>query len=217
MKIPPIDNFIREGFAKHIQTQFRCPAIFVSSIDKLRNLQTLQGNSQPKYPYIFLAIQSITPNNDSYMTHRLSRQGIPVTLTDDNRQFHNARLIPAKFEIEVTYTTNKFSGDDTDSLEGFTRRWLFARRIGSLNFNVDYGLSRVAISYTLGENVPVQPRENPAEQESVYVVNTTATVMGYVSEPELGQRGRINQILLSTDTPPPPKSQFFEFYDTDKC
>jgi hypothetical protein len=212
MKIPPIDNFIREGFTKHIQTQFRCPAMFVSSVDKLRNLQTLQGNATPKYPYIFLSIQNIQPNLESYVTHKLSKQGIPVTVNTDNNQFMLARLIPAKFEIEVTFTTNKFSSDDLDSVEGFTRRWLFARRIGSLNFNVDYGMTKLAISYTLGDTVPIQPRENPADQESVYVVTNNATVHGYVSEPELGTRGRINQIVLTESLPPlKGTSQYFPF------
>ena len=215
MKIPPIDNFIREGFAAHITKQFRCPAIFVSSTDKLRNLQTLQGNSQPKYPYIFLTVQNIQPNLDSYMTHKLSKQGIPVTLNSDNNQFLLARLIPVKFEVEVTYTTNKQSSDNTDSVEGFTRRWLFARRIGSLNFNVDYGMTKVAISYSLGETVPYQPRENPADQESVYAVTTTAIINGYISEPELGTRGRINQIILTSGPPSAAtdNSSFFPFPD----
>lgn len=201
MKIPPIDNFIREGFSQQITKQFRCPAIFVSSIDKLRNLQALQGNSPPKYPYIFLTIQTVTPNPESYTTNRLARQGISVSVNSDNNQFQLARLIPVNFEVEVAYTTNKYSGDDTDSVEGFTRRWLFARRIGSLNFNIDYGLSQVSISYALADTVPIQPRENPADQESVYVVTANATIHGYISEPELGTRGRINQIQLTDEHP----------------
>lgn len=211
MKIPPIDNFIREGFTKQIHKQFRCPAIFVSSIDKLRNLQTLQGNSPPKYPHIFMAIQNVTHNVESYMTHKISRQGIPVTVSDDNRQFSMARLMPVKFEVEITYITNKFSGEDLDSVEGFTRRWLFARRIGSMNFNVDYGMTSVSISYALGDTVPIQPRENPADQESVYSVVTSATIYGYLSEPELGARGRIQNIILTDSPVVNPNAEWFEF------
>jgi hypothetical protein len=201
MKIPPIDNFIREGFSQQITKQFRCPAIFVSSVDKLRNLQALQGNAPPKYPYIFLGVQSIAPNPESYNTNRIARQGIPVALNTDNNQYQLARLIPVNFEVEVAFTTNKYSGEDTDSVEGFTRRWLFARRIGSLNFNIDYGLSQISVSYALNDSISIAPRENPTEQESVYVVTNTATIHGYVSEPELGTRGRINEIVLTEEHP----------------
>ena len=208
MNIPPIDNLIREGFAKHVARQFRCPSVFVSSIDKLRNLQTLQGNVTPSYPYLFLAIQSAAPNPDSYVSHKLSKQGIPVTLTSDNNQVHLAKLLPTRFEVEMSFTTNRFSGDDVSSVEGFTRRWMFVRRIGSLNFNVDYGMTKVAISYFLGDSVPITPRENPADQESVYNIVTTATINGYVSEPELGTRGKVNQIILTDQA---PSGQFFSF------
>lgn len=213
MKLQPIDNFVREGFAKQITNQFRCPAIFVSSPDKTRNLQTLLGNKTPEYPYIFLTIQSMAPNPDSYLNLSLLRQGIPVRINTDNNQAQLVRLAPTNFEIEVTYITNKYSGD-LDSVEGYVRRWLFARRNGSLQFNINYGMSQLSISYLLGDSVPIQPRDSPTDAESVYQVITTATVHGYVSEPELGTRGIINQIQL-TDTHPTAGSvsgaQFFPF------
>ena len=214
MKLQPIDNFVREGFAKQITSQFRCPAIFVSSPDKTRNLQTLLGNKIPEYPYIFLAVQSMAPNQDSYLNLSLLRQGIPVRINTDNNQAQLVRLVPTNFEIEVTYVTNKYSGD-LESVEGYARRWLFARRNGSLQFNINYGMSQLSISYLLGDSVPIQPRDNPTDAESVYQVVTTATVHGYVSEPELGTRGIINQIQL-TDTHPPVEgsvsgTQFFPF------
>lgn len=211
MKIQPVDNFIREGFSKQMTKQFRCPAIFTTGIDKLRVLKTMLGNKQPEYPYMFLSLQSVGPNTESYTTHRLSKQGIPVLVNTDNNQVQLARLIPVNFEVEVTFVTNKYSGE-LDSVEGFARRWLFARRIGSLNFNVDYGMTQLSISYSLGESVPFQPKENPAEQESVHIVVATATVHGYISEPELGFRGRINQILLTENPPVQDGGQFFPFH-----
>lgn len=212
MKISPIDDYIKEGFSQQMIEQFRCPAIFVSSPDKLRNLQTLLGNSQPSYPYIFLFVQSVGPNINSYATNRFARQGIRVALNTDNNQFQMARLIPVVFEIEVSFITDKMASDEVDSVNGFIRRWLFARRNGSLQFNVNYGLTSVSISYTLSDTVPIQPRESPTDQESFYTVVTTASVQGYVSEPELGTRGRINQIQLAETHPEvSPGSTFFKF------
>jgi hypothetical protein len=210
-KIPPIDNFIREGFALQMKKQFRCPAIFVSSIDKLRTLQMHLGGETPSYPYIFMAIQSTSPNNDSFMSGRLARQGVPVSLNTDNNQFQMVRLLPANFEIEILYITNKYSSVDTDSVEGYVRRWLFARRNGSLGFTVDYGLTQLGITYNLVESVPLPPRENPADQESIYQITTTATVHGFISEPELGSRGRINQIVLTDPGQLAEGSKFFPF------
>ena len=155
----------------------------------------------------------MAPNLDSYLNLSLLRQGIPVRINTDNNQAQLVRLVPTNFEIEVTYITNKYSGD-LDSVEGYVRRWLFARRNGSLQFNINYGMSQLSISYLLGDSVPIQPRDSPTDAESVYQVITTATVHGYVSEPELGTRGIINQIQL-TDTHPTAGSvsgaQFFPF------
>lgn len=210
--IQPVDNFIREGFAEQIKKQFRCPAVFVSSVDKLRNLQALLGNKSPTYPYIFLSVQDTVADVDSYATNRLARHGIPVSLNADNHQVQTAKLLPVKFEIELIYTTNKYGGVETDSVEGFVRRWLAVRRNGSLNFNVDYGLTQMSISYQLVDTIPITPRENPADQESVYAITATATVHGFISEPELGSVGRINQIQLADGHPGSISgAQFFPF------
>lgn len=211
MKISPIDFYVREGFAKQMAEQFQCNAAFVSSPDKLRNLQTLQGNAQPSYPYIFIEELSVADVGGVYSSHRLVRQGIPVSLNSDNNQFQMARIIPADFEFQVSFITNQRSSDDLNSVTGFTRRWLFARRNGSLQFNVNYGMSSVSIAYTLANSVPIQSREDPASQESYYTVTAIATVHGYVSEPELGTRGRIQQIQLAAVHPSDAGSQLFKF------
>ena len=194
--IQPIDDLIKQGFAQQMIRQFRAQTIYTTSPDKLKTLQQLLGNDPVKYPYIFLNVQSTAPNTDSYNAHRLSRHGIPVSLNTDNNQIQMARIVPVNFEIEVTFVTNEYSGDLT-TVQGFVTRWLFARRNGALQFNVDYGLSQLSISYMLSDNISTPPRESPADGESVYQIVTTATVHGYVSEPELGTRGRINRIQLA--------------------
>ncbi len=210
--ILPVDSYIREGFAKKLSEQFRCPSAFVSSVDELRNLLTLQGNSPPEYPYIFLRQVSVGPNTESYNPNRIARQGVPVTINSDNNQFQLARLYPAKFEIEATFHTDRMDGPSVSSVNGFVRRWLFARRNGSLQFNVDYGLTKISVSYTLSDSVSTPPRESPTDQEPVYKIPGNITILGYVSEPELGTRGRINQILLADAHPDVASgSQFFKF------
>lgn len=209
MVIQPIDNFIREGFSKQMLQQFRCPAYFITGPDPLAELKIRLSNTQPKYPYLFLAVTGMSASAESYHSHRISRQGIPLVLNTDNNQTQMARIIPTNFEVECTFITNKHSGG-LDSVEGFARRWLFARRIGSLNFNVQYGLSSVNISYVLNEQVSTPPRESPVDQEPVYKIQCSATIRGYVSEPELGHRGRVNQVLVLSDEAP-PGDQVFKF------
>lgn len=211
-QIQPVDSFIKEGFAKKMTEQFRAPAIFVSSPDKMRNLQTLLGNKQPEYPYIFLNVQTVTASNESYVTNRLARQGVPVRISTDNNQFELARIIPVNFDIEVTFITNQYSGD-LKSVEGFIRRWLLNRRNGASSFTVNYGLTNLPISYSVAEALTIPSRESPTEQEAVYPVVGSINLHGYISEPVLATRGRINQIVLSDSVPSLglPNEQFFSF------
>lgn len=198
--IQSVDSFVREGFAKKITEQFRAPAIFVSSPDKLRNLQLLLGNKQPEYPYIFLTVQSMSANNDSYMANRLVRQGVPVRVSTDGNQIELARVLPTNFEIELTFVTNQYSGE-LSSVEGMARRWLMNRRNGASLFTVNYGLTDLPISYTVSDTLTIPTRENPTDQESIYNVVGNVTLHGYVSEPSLAKRGRINQVIISDVIP----------------
>lgn len=213
VQLEPIDKLIKEGFAQQIKRQFRAPAIYVSSPDKLRTLQQLQGNNPVEYPYIFLNIGSWSAATDRYNSNRLARQGVPVTISSDGLQFQTVRVIPVNLEIEVTFITNQYSGIEPSTVDGFIRRWFFVRRNGSVNFTVNYGLTNFPVAYTVTESLSIPPRESPTDQESVYQVVGTLTLQGYVSEPVLGTRGRVNQIILSNAVPTLGLSgeQFFPF------
>ena len=213
IELQPVDQFVREGFSSQLSKQFRSPAVFTSSPDKARNLQTVLGGNPVTYPYMFLYVTSIAVNPDAFPNMQLARQGLPVRINTDNQQAQLVRLIPTNFEVEVTYVTNKYSGTQLGSVEAYLRRWLFARRNGSLHFNIDYGMTRLSISSTLSDSVTIPQRENPTDAESVYQIVSTATVHGYVSEPMLATRGIVNQIQL-TDVHPTAGisgAQFFPF------
>lgn len=209
--IKPVENFIRAGLSQKMTEQFRAPAIFVTSKDMVANLKAHLGNNQPTYPYLFMYINSLGPNPDSYNSHRISRFGIPVTVNDDNKQMQTAKLFPTKFEVEATFVTNKYEGVDQDSVDGFVRRWFFCRRNGDLNFLVRYGLSNLSISYILGDNLTIPQRESPADVEATYQVVANLTLNGFLSEPALQQRGRIAEIVLGDAPPLTAGQQFFPF------
>lgn len=209
--IKPVDDIIQAGFAQKMTQQFRAAAIFVTSPDALPNLKAQLGNKQPDYPYVFLYITSFSPNTDSYQARRLAFHGIPVTLNSDNLQMQNARIIPTNFEVEVTYVSNRYDGLDTKSVKGFVRRWLTTRRNGALSFNADYGLSTLSISSTMSDSLNIPKRDNPADTEPVYSVTANITIHGYVSEPALNTKSRINQIVLAEAPTLLAGQQFFPF------
>ena len=188
--------------------QFRAPAIFVTSPDVLKNLKVLLGNKTPEYPYIFLRQQSVAASTDSYNSHHLSRVGVPVQYSKN--QYQLARILPVNMSVELTFVTNKMD-DGLDSVNGFTRRYLFSRRNGALAFTIGYGMTSLPITYVLDETVTTGQRESPVDAESIYSIVTNATIHGYVSEPSLGTRGRIQDIILSEQIPSAPNSTFMPF------
>jgi hypothetical protein len=209
-EIDPVDKYVRAGFEQRMQSQFRAPSIWISNPDALANLKTMFGNKQPEYPYMFMYETSSGPNTESYTTNRLARHGIPVTMSNDGKQFQTVKVIPWNFEVEVTYVAAKAEGN-TDSTDFFKRRWAFTRRNGALNFGIDYGLSKLTVTSTLADSLTMPKRENPADQESVYQIVANITIHGWISEALLMTRGRINQIVLADAAPLQPGQQFFPF------
>jgi len=201
VEIQPVDTFVREGFAEKMTEQFRAPAMFVTSPDAIQNLKIAIGNKTPRYPYIFIRQQSVSDNPDSYVTHRLVREGLAVQYSKN--QYEMVRLLPANFVVEVTFVTNKHSGVGPDSVDGFIRRAMFARRNGSLSFKIDYGMATFPITYTIDNTLNTPARENPADLEAVYQVVMNVTIHGYVSEPMTGTRGRIQQVVVGSQTTTP--------------
>jgi hypothetical protein len=212
MDIQPVDTFVREGFAKKMTEQFRAPTLFVTSPDVLPSMKTALGNQTPSYPYIELRQQSVSDNPDAYVTHRLVRQGLAVQYSKN--QFDMVRILPANFTVEATFVTNRHSSNDTNSVDGFVRRALFARRNGSLSFQINYGMTVLPITYTIDGNISTPPRESPTDLESVYKTVLNIVVHGYVSEPSLGNRGRVQQVYVGQQVVTPGginNTQFIPF------
>jgi hypothetical protein len=215
-QIQPVDALVRAGFAQKMTEQFRAQTSWTTSPDKLAALKALRGNTPVEYPYIFLTQQSLSPNHEGYVSHRLARYGVPVMVSDDEKVMHYARIIPQNFEIEVTFITNAYDGNGLNTVDGFARRWHFALRNGFMHYRVNYGLTAVDITAMLNDTLSLPSRENPAETESVYQVVANATIKGYISEPELGSRQRVLEVeadaRVATQLPQATgATQFFPF------
>lgn len=196
MELQPIDDFVLKGFQQRFQQQFECPCYYVTTNEEATIAQAAKEGEPLRYPYAFLRIQTVSSNTEGYSTNRMARHGLIAIVEDDNLVGHRVRCIPTTFDIEVKYVTDKFRSTQQGSVLAFIRRWLMARRIGSLQFNIRYGRLSLGVQVALGDSVPFSPRENAPENETSYQVLTTASIKGYVSEPVLGQQGIVNQVAM---------------------
>ncbi len=212
-KIQPLEEYVLGGFVKRFSEVFGCKTIITTATDKLKSLERTFEGREVTYPYAFVVINTIGPNNESYNAHSLGRRGLLTVVQSDFAS--TVRLLPANFEIEIEYHTNKYKDFHGDSVLSFLRRWMFARRFGYLKFNISYGRLAIAISLTLGDTPQVPQRENAVENETVYKVTSTATIHGYTSEASLGTQGIITALeidgrLVNADGSL-PGAQFFSF------
>ena len=196
MELQPIDDFVFKGFQQRFQQQFGCEALYVTTNEESIVAQRAKDGKPLEYPYAFLKIQSTGQSTDTYSSNYLSRRGLIAVVEDNELIAHRVRIIPATFDLEIKYVTNQFKSTAQGSVLAFIRRWLFARRNGALQFNVRYGLLSMGIQIQLSESVPFSPRENAPDNETAYQVVTSATIKGYISEPELGTVGLVQQVAL---------------------
>jgi hypothetical protein len=72
-----------------------------------------------------------------------------------------------------------------------------ARRNGYLKFSVDYGARKFGIGVSIDEGVTIPSRENITENETSMEITVNAVVHGYISEPVLGEKGKIGKFNVS--------------------
>lgn len=194
MDIVPIEQFVRDGILRRLQQTFGVQAIFTTANDKTKTLARLREGSNVNYPYLFLTINSFARNPESYATNRLARKGVMTVVGEG--QGLTVRLMPANFEAEVEFITNKYEGTEQGTVSSFARRWLFASRCGYLKFNIMYGRLNLPISVTMSESVSIPPLENKVEQETAYKLNPTMTIHGWISEPAMGTEGIVTDLVV---------------------
>lgn len=217
-KIQSIDYLVLAGFQQRFQQVFECDkCAFVNVTDKAKVVERVFGRGVPlTYPYAFFEIKRISENHDSYNPHNLMRRGMVIGV-GSNETYQQVRVIPANFDIDITYVTNQFQLLDQGSVMSFTRRWLLARRAGYLKSSVDYGRLQFGIGVTLDEAVATPTLDNITETESSFQVKVGATIHGYISEPILNEIGKINTFNVNTEVGLPTtkgqvvSTQFFAF------
>jgi len=195
MKLQPIEEFIYSGFAKRYYQVFNAIPVMVTAFDKAKAVEKAFEGKVPTYPIGLITPVSIDQNIESYATNQLARRGLGSII--DNDSMYSVKLLPALLELEIEYRTLRFSGTD-DSVLSYIKRWLFARRIGSLKFNVDYGRLVFPIDVMpSSSNVAIPLRESTVEAETCYKIVTNITLKGYISEAELAQQGIVKKIVVN--------------------
>ena len=180
MKIEPIENFVLAGFLKRYQSVFFFFFfIWASSNDKLLALKRAVGNSDLIYPYAFLTLESVAYDQDAGLNNSsLGRHGIAITVNEGETLAQRVRLMSAVFNVNCEFVTNSY----TQAVE-YTKLWMFAYRFGHLKFNIKYGkLKSVRCNVDLADSASIPIREDKTENESVYAIETTASIHGYVSK-----------------------------------
>lgn len=205
--IKPIEELISIGLVQRLQQVFDCASIITTSVDRRKNLQRLFEGKPVSYPFLFATPSSYSFNTESYSSNRLARRGLEFNPNPSLDQVQTVRMLPAKLEYEIEYTTDRAFG--RDSITWFAKRWLFAYRNGYMKFNIDYGRLALKIDVTMSENVPIVPRENVLDQESVYVCTNSLTVNGWISEEHIGEKGVLNRIDMDVETRPQNDRQSF--------
>lgn len=200
-----------DGLLQRVQQTFGCQALITTAVDKIKVLQRLKEGQDVNYPYIFLNLQGMSQNKESYATNAMARRGLMAVIASDHNQGRTVRLIPTNFDFELEFVTNRYSGVDQGSITAFSKRWLFAARCGYLKFSIDYGRLKINVSTTLGDQISIPSQENRLESESSYKLTTTLTVHGYVSESELGTQGVVQHLEVDATLQGTDGYQFFPF------
>lgn len=179
-KILPIENYVLSGFLKRYQAVFfKCPVIWASSDDKLLALKRAIGNTELSYPYAFLTLESVAYDQDAGLNNSsLGRRGLIITMNETNELSQKARIMSALFNVNCQFVTNS----QQQAIE-YTKLWMFAYRFGHLKFNIKYGhLKNIRCNVDLADSASIPIREDKTESLSVYTIETTAAIHGYVSK-----------------------------------
>ena len=219
VSIIPLDQLTLTAFLQRFQQVFNCKCVYTNSVDKTKILDRIFGEGKPlEYPYATFEIQSIAANKESYNTQMMLRKGLILNV-DSGSTVQQVRVMPANFDLAITYTTNRFESVEQGSVLAFARRWVLAYRGGYLKSTINYGRLAFNTWLTMPESVTLPTLPNIVESESAYVITANLTLHGYISEPILASGGKVNTInVLSSVGGVNPKlisSQVFTFPTTD--
>lgn len=192
--IRPVEELILDGICERFQQVFACPTLHTNGYEKTTAMQRALGGAPTTYPYAVATLKGLTPDTESWSSHEMARRGLNVVVNSQSNQAWKAKLLPARFDVQIEYHTNAFTGRKGSALRALSR-WLFARRLGYLKYNVQYGRVVLGIGTELAEAPEVPERENITESETVYRIPFSLTIRGWISQPELQRQGVVKEVI----------------------
>lgn len=186
-KIQPIEELMFAGLLGRLTSVFGGSFIVVTADDKTRQMAKVQNGNKLTYPYGFVSIQSYQENATGYNVQYLARNGLDIITNDGST--YRVHVIPTRYQLEVEFVTNDYA-----AVSAFRKRWLFARRLGLLKFNVEYGNFNFMIDMELSPEVNTPMRANTTEVETSYSSTATITLSGYDSESRLRHTGTVQKV-----------------------
>lgn len=195
--LPVVETRILDGLARQYQQQFGTDLIISQSMDEVQKLALRKDGQRLKYPIAYAKLDSIASSEapDHYVSRYLLRKGILVQIGDNGNTALNVRLLPAIFNVQITYETTATVGEN--SVLWYTKRWLQSARMGLLKFSILIGNVRLQIGYTMDLHITVpSDRPSPADEISSYKIITNMSLKGYMSEAILKPTGMLSNIEI---------------------
>lgn len=206
-KISPIENFIITGINQRLYQAFNCPTYLSNSESWILEAERIR-KQVIKPPYIVGQLTSIRANDNFYNSNCLSRRGIVISDLSNNVAY-KSKILPVVYDYDIKYTCL-----DLEKTLWFMKRWLFARRLGYIKFTVKYGKESFGCNIELSDTVQQPQKEQETQGYSNYEVQTSMSVIGFMSEAELITEPKITDIVSVTkygESDPNPSFKSFHW------
>ena len=191
--LKPIENFIFNGITNKLHQVFGCYVQFSNSENKMQEMLKIRKEKGIKFPYLFVSLSETSFTQDYYNSNYLSRHGIVVRVADSGNALAKVKMMPCTFSFRTEFFTDK-NDASVGSVLWFTKRWMFARRLGYLKFNIKYGKTfscPVILDESLSQ--PTKPQES--DTMACYQVEGNFTVNGFVSESQILTDGILTDVV----------------------
>lgn len=191
LTLDPIDAFVFQGLQKQFLSVFNTPTVWTTSTDKTKALAKLFPE-KIAYPHAFLFLETWTTSETRRSLRASTLRGTRVAVSTDNKTTQNVRILPVDYEVKIEWHFNSYQ-----NVLAVGRKWLFLANSGALNFQVDYGQSVFDIRSELVKNVTFPQREADPDNVQEYVLETSLTLQGYISEAETFQQQVIDTVEIT--------------------
>ncbi len=179
-ELVPVERLIFDGLQRSFLRVFKTPSVWVTSSDKVHAAARLFGGKPVVYPYVFLTLNSSATSEERQNNLVAARRGMVATVSTDTKRYYRVSFLPEDFEVGVEFVSNKHA-----DLLKFNNTWKFARKLGWLKFEVAYGSVSFGVSSLLEPNVSFPLRTAEPDEVQEYVMSTSLTIQGYLTNPIL--------------------------------